>query len=264
MSGLPGVTDKKGFFQKKWAPDLFDVVGGFVALIPVGLQAWNNLNATDPKITAADRNLSYLAFAGIVIVCGKGVVKLYQNIREEQKQTEGNRLEGIEAGLEIIHSIVRHMHNFDRHQYDRLRVTLYRVAESRTNPGEKELEQIVEYVGSRDATKRKGRRFSIRCGLIGKVARSGEAQGATRETEDNEAYLRELEVEWNFTRDEAVRLSSGRNSFFAVPITYGQEVTAVVYLDSSQRHFFPDNVKRNIIVACLGLAVFINRRYYND
>lgn len=263
MKGLPGVAKPKVFFQKKWAPDLFEVIGGFVALIPVGVQTFNNLNEAGPTPSPYSKPLSYLALAGIAIVCLKGVVKLYQNIQEEQKETDGNRLDGIEGGLEIVHSFVRHMWAFDRHQHDRLRVTLYRVAESLTHQGEKELEQVVEYVGAGDAIKRKGRRFSIRCGLIGKVFRSGQPQAASRETTDEEEYLKELEVEWNFTRDEAVKLSKGRNSFFAIPITYKNEVTAVVYMDSSERNFFPDNVKKNVIFICLGLAVFINKRYYN-
>ena len=75
-----------------------------------------------------------------------------------------------------------------------LRVTVHRVTEE-----DSELEQVIDYVG---VTRPSGktRRFSIRSGVIGFAARTGETKLAER-TEDSsdEDYIRELVDQWGAT-----------------------------------------------------------------
>jgi hypothetical protein len=58
--------------------------------------------------------------------------------------------------------------------------------------GDDTLVQVLDYVGDQRGGATKGRRFSVSCGAIGKACRERQACGGARDTEDREAFIREL------------------------------------------------------------------------
>ena len=138
-----------------------------------------------------------------------------------------------------------------------LRVTVHRVTEE-----DSELEQVIDYVG---VTRPFGktRRFSIRSGVIGFAARTGETKLAER-TEDSsdEDYIRELVDQWGYTRSEAEKVSLDRKTIIAVPIQgRSGETLGVVMVDFSRTCAFDDNCLALIGRATVGFSAYIDERF---
>lgn len=118
---------------------------------------------------------------------------------------------------------------------------------------------MFDYIGGSGG---KGRRFPIGFGIVGAVIRREEPLAFSRNSGDNEAYKKELIEKYGFTKKQADEVSIDRNSWMAVPIKYaGKEITGVLYLDAKDKDFFTDEVQREVVWACGGIAVFINERY---
>ena len=140
-----------------------------------------------------------------------------------------------------------------------LRLTIYTPA--KTNNGVF-LEQVLDYV-SADSSRRKGagRSFSQHCGIIGHAYRTGEAQVASREIENQEEYVKELVTKWNYSDDQARVLDTRGWSFMAVPLKGDAGVEAILFIDSSKRNYFSKNRQDLVVSACSGIALFVNRIY---
>jgi hypothetical protein len=162
-----------------------------------------------------------------------------------------NHLNPIKASVHTLYGALRALDNErtgarddDAHWRDRLRITLHQCVGN-------ELEQVLDYVGGTGG--KAGRKFSGRSGVIGDAVVSQDSIFWQRVNKDDEDYRRELTANWGYPRNEAMELRSDRWSFAAVPLVVGEQVVAVLYLDSSDPDFFTSN-RKVIEGACQGLA----------
>lgn len=235
-----------------------------LAAVPTGWILISYLFFPNETTTKSDIVLAVIGVVGAVFTIAIAVFKMVQTKdKEKSEDLIRENYDGLHSALQVIHSLLRHKKGFDRKATDRLRITLHRIIKPKDGDGGPEhFEQLFDYVGA-NGKEGKGRTFSIRSGITGKAAREKDVFVGSRNNVDYQAYIRELITDWGYTEADAKKVSSTRNSFMAVPIKYrGQEVTGVIYLDSSEKDFFDDDsVKTLIVWACAGLAVFIDERY---
>ena len=82
-----------------------------------------------------------------------------------------------------------------------------------------------------------------------------------RQTDDYDAFIREMVSEWGYTRDEARALTEDRQAWMAVPIQGRQGAVGVVYLDTNSRDLFAPEVQVLVINGCRGIADYVDARY---
>ncbi|HEY2847954.1 MAG TPA: GAF domain-containing protein [Pyrinomonadaceae bacterium] len=260
MAGIPE-PKKKRFYHKSWFSEALGIPGALITAIPTITLFIRRVFIEDQTVSRADMWLVYVGMFGVVLLITQGLSKLAAARWKDQHEEDEDRFDGFLSALHLIHSIVRHKAGFSRSSVNRLRVTVQRIVppeKAGTSP--EELEQVLDYIGGKGGGK--GRRFSIRSGITGKAAREGEVLIGSRNNDNHEAYIQELMSVWNYTEEDAKKLSSGRNSWMAVPIKYkGHEITGVVYLDSNEKEFFNGEIRELVVWACGGLAVFIDERY---
>lgn len=131
---------------------------------------------------------------------------------------------------------------------DRLRLTLHKVVWDSQGQAPKELVQVLRYVGGRGKLHR--RRFPVRVGIIGLVARTKDGYWASAISNSTPNDYREsLVSQWGFTWDEAQERTLDRRSWMALPLLdeRGERVIGVFYADSDDENMFKDPAVRQIV-----------------
>jgi hypothetical protein len=188
-------------------------------------------------------------------------LKARKERRREQEDEQKHSPRDLNAAVHATYAGVAHRIKLSEATKARngLRICMHRVAAQ-----DEYLEQCTPYVGGKGRPP--GRRFSIRSGIIGKVALSGHPHVACRSCSDNEAFIRELATDWHYPIDEARTLTSDRQTWMGVPLKdHNDQVVAVVYFDSNQKGFFSEDVQEGIIEVCgTVLATFVRHRYLKN
>ncbi|MFM9902980.1 MAG: hypothetical protein ACKVQJ_00245 [Pyrinomonadaceae bacterium] len=259
MTGIPEPKTKH-FYHKSWFIELLSFLGALIAGLPAAAIAIGRIFYPQASTNANELALAWIGLAGVFLLIVTGVVKILQGSWKDTHEADEERYDGLRASVRLIHSLVRQYYGFDQKETEKLRVTIHRIVKPKPRRSPEELEQVIDYVGGSGGGK--GRKFSIRSGITGKAAREKDVFSASRTNADHESYIKELISLWGYTEDDARRLSATRNSWLAVPIKYSSgEVTGIVYLDSAEKDFFPDEVKKLVVWACDGVANFIDERY---
>lgn len=187
----------------------------------------------------------------LVAVVAAVVTTLKAKDDDAEATTATNQVNPIKASLHILYGTLRALDNErtgapddDRYWQDRLRITLHGCVGD-------DLLQVLDYVGGTGG--KAGRTFSGRSGVIGQAVIRQASTFSQRVSQDDDGYRRELVDDWRYPRREAMELRSDRWSFAAVPLVVGEQVVAVLYLDSSDPEFFTSN-RKVIEGACQGLA----------
>jgi hypothetical protein len=139
-----------------------------------------------------------------------------------------------------------------------LRITVHRVVGDA-------LEQIVDYVGSGD--RGAGRRLPSWAGLIGAVLADPSRRPLVFERPPDlgwESWAEYLVHTMKMPRETALRTRQDRFSFMAVPIRDPRgTVSAVVYADAAEPGFFDASAQAILLHGCVGLASWVNERYFS-
>lgn len=262
--GFPTIKPRR-IYHRSWFSEALNIPGSIVAAGSSVVLAFKKIwyPSAEPAATSGDMWLAGLAVLGAVFAIAGAIVKVVNAKRKDDADDDADRMDGLKSACHIFHSLVRHLHNFSRHDYGRLRVTLHKVVPpKKKGEAPDEYEQLLDYIGDRKRSGQ-GRKFSTSSGITGVAIRENDVFAGSRNNVDHEAYIAEMVADWGFDEKGASGLSKDRNSWLAIPIEYGGEVTAVVYLDSTDKNCFKDDVlKRQIVNAARGLAVFINERYF--
>lgn len=141
-----------------------------------------------------------------------------------------------------------------------MRLTIHRVVTRGKAVPPEELEQLFPYMGGEGNSP--GRRFSIRSGIIGLVARGRFAMVAGRECAEHEGFVAELVEDWAYTEHDARKLTPDRHAWMAVPMLSATGATvAVVYLDSRDPDFFTEPLQRQVLIICGGINNYLTEAY---
>jgi len=153
----------------------------------------------------------------------------------------------LESSLYALHAILSS--DADEANPPKLRVTIHV-----PTPNEKELEQVLDYVGDSRAGATAGRKFSVSCGIIGEAFRRKETLAATRQSADTEGYVKELIEDWGYTESDARKRDHSAMSWLAIPLESGDKkrVEGIVYCDSVDPEFFTEIRTQLAYYACVG------------
>lgn len=127
----------------------------------------------------------------------------YMKARDlDRKEDQISNPEGLRGCAHVLYAQLKFKLGVLRDDGE-IRVTVHRVTEDR----DPNLEQVIDHVGVSKPTG-KGRRFSIRTGVIGFAARTGQPKLAERsEGSSEEEYKKELVDQWGYTKEEAEHVS---------------------------------------------------------
>jgi hypothetical protein len=199
------------------------------------------------RIAGPEGVLAVLAFSA-------AIVKAILSWKEKRKTRSHTGLDGC---LFTLHSVLA---SAEAGADPGLRLTIHTPVSAKKS--ENQLEQMIDYVSS-DPKRRvgAGRRFMQQCGILGDAYRTGKVILAVREQEDYEGYIKELVEKWHYSEDQARALNPNARSFMAVPLSGEDGVEAVLYVDSTKLNYFTENRRVLVESACVGIALFIRRRY---
>ena len=202
------------------------------------------------------------AAAGVAVwLLGASALKISAAASEDKKAHPELEHEGLTAALYVLHYATSHACGLDPDEAKKqLRVTFHRVLPPIESPIE--IEQLVDYVGG--GFDGRGRKFSVRSGIAGKSARTGEIYQASRQNDDAQKYRTEMQDVWGYTASDVKKLSDDRFSWMAVPVKdeTGTHSLGVVYLDSTVKSLFEEKSRQvAVVVACTGIAAYVDRRY---
>lgn len=252
MGTIPTVKTPR-FYEKKWTVEAI-AIGPPIIL--AGIAAWSSWF----DVTKRWQGWIYMvavAWLGIASICKVAQAKTQDDV---QKYNQGH--DGLFGAVHTIYGAISTHKNFSEQHDERLRITVHTVvAANGQDSAPEELEQLLPYVGGQGGAV--GRRFSIRSGIIGKAVREKAVFAFMRQNDDYEAFVNELVKDWAYTEKDARRLRSDRKSWMAIPIFESdtKTVIAVVYLDSSDRNLFDEEVKWLAMAGCSGIALYTNKRY---
>jgi hypothetical protein len=249
---IPGVDGVK-WYRKKW---FVEFVAAFPPVLAAIAAAWKFFQ------DSSTLHLGWISVAGLAWLLVASGLKVIMASNQDKKDEPKEKHDGLRAALHVVHSTVAHACGFKPQEAEKkLRTTFHVVLNPYDAP--KELQQVVDYVGGDG--KGVGRKFSIRSGIIGKAARNRDAYAASRSGDNKEQYERELQDEWGYTAaDIATNIAKERFSWMAVPVTdkSGTHTLGVVYLDSTERDTFSgDSAKTVVVMACAGIARYVEERY---
>lgn len=247
--GIPSPKPKPWYVRATWPAVVALVVALPAGCFSIAKEAW----AVTPSPLALAAT-SATALSAVLLAVLKIFQAAYQDEAEELRDSPDN----LRGPLHVIHrTIARHKKVIDPAE-GWLRLTVHRV------DGD-ELEQAVAYVGSDDEKNGRsaGRRFSIKAGLIGRVARVKETRTFDRGPASFEDWDDYLVEQTGMDRSEAEKTRPDRRSFLGIPIA-GPDfaVRAVLYLDSGEEQFFTDKTVDLAVAGCDGLAKWIDEHYY--
>ena len=249
------IPDRKGdrWYEKK-------AVIEALATVPPVLAA-----AIGALISLSDRHeraFGWWLLAGVVWLIGASAAKVLHARAQDRERKRSDEHDGLRAALHVLFATVCRVAGIAETERTsgRLRLTIHRVVtKGKADPPE-ELEQLLPYMGGPGNPP--GRRFSIRSGIIGAVARGRFAMVAGRGCTEHEGFIEELVEEWAYTEHDARKLTPDRHAWMAVPMLSAQGATvAVVYLDSRDPGFFTEPLQRLILVICSGINTYLMEAY---
>lgn len=251
MSQIPG-PKRLRFYERKWVVEGIAVVPPLLAAL-VG--AVISLNDPDPL----KNRLGWFLLVGALWLAGASVIKVLSAYAQDRAQQLSQDYDGLQGAVQVLHAMLTKQLDLPTNDGS-LRITVHRVVLSpRAEQSPQEVEQVLAYVGGQGSGA--GRRFSIRSGITGRVARDGVPYVFTRQGNDYAAFLTEMVSEWGYTRDEATKLTRDRQTAMAVPILGQPGVIGVVYLDSNRRDLFSPEVQTLVIDGCSGIAAYVDLKY---
>lgn len=253
MPGIPSVKRPSWLVKDTW-PAVVGLVLGFLA----------NIFAIVKEAKAPTPSGWQLAALGVVLlsVLLLGVMKIAQARYKDRKEDNKSSPNDLRACLHVLHAAVAGFKGINDPGEGWLRITVHRI-DGQT------LEQAVDYVGSEepdDSNRFAGRRFDIRAGLIGRVARTGVVRNLSRPQDMNfEEWAKYLVDDFAMIQSDADKTRKDRFAFMGVPITRpgGRESRGVVYLDAGSSDFFDEQTRELVIDCCAGVARWIEERYYH-
>jgi hypothetical protein len=249
VADIPGKRSTR-LWERKWLVELIAVVPAVIAA------AFAAYNATLKPDTEALAPILWLGIGWLVVASLLKVLHAYSQDRDAKAQSEhGDLLSALNV---LVASILAEAGGTEAAD-NTVRATIHRVVPPLDKPSQ--YEQITPYVGGKGGEA--FRLFSINTGIVGKVARTGEAFALARQSSDFNAYVQELTRDWGYTPAEAKQLTSDTMSSMAVPV-YSKErqVRAVVYIDSTRKNLFTtDEQKAVVAVGVKGIAAYFERRY---
>ena len=190
----------------------------------------------------------WLTAVGAAIVCILAIGKAIISFRKNLSQKSLHELEGC---LHTLHAMI---HKENTHAWITLHVPIEK--------GQR-FEQLLDYVSNDSSySYGVGRKFAAQSGVIGAALNVKDAALAVRQNNDYEAYIRELKAHWAYTDADARKINPATMSAFAAPLTnYHGDVGCVLYCGSTDRDLFTPEVIALIGKACIGIALFIGKRY---
>jgi hypothetical protein len=229
------------------------LIGVGIVLFAGSAALVKELNVTPPSVTLVAL-YSFGLMAGLLL----GVLNV---LRAHYKDRRQDRRESPEDLRGCLHVIVRTMCGYKgvTNPTDGwLRITVHRVVGQ-------ELEQIVDYVGSGD--RGSGRRFPSGAGLIGAVLNDVSGRPLLFERPRDLAWdpwVEYLVHTMKMPRQKALQTRRDRFSCMAVPIRDPRgAIAAIVYADAAEPGFFDSSAQAILLHGCVGLASWVNERYFS-
>lgn len=185
-------------------------------------------------------------------VCLLAIVRATLAFRIEAKKTSLHELQGC---LLTIHALLVETDDPDEEKRAGLRLTVHVPIDAH------HLEQVLDYVGDARRGRTAGRRFLMESGIAGMVYRSGDAFLGKRESDDYEAYIRELVEQWHYGEADARKLDPAAKTWLAIPIQRGSNIEGILYADACEREFFTEARQDILMRATVGVARFVAQRY---
>lgn len=254
MGHIPGPKTLR-LYEREW---FIELVTSVPTLITATGSAVININDAEP----VKYYVGWSVVVSLIFLVIGTTLKILRGRSKDKEQQSKNSYDGLLGALHGVYGHLKAHLGLTDTETDRkrLRVTLHRViSPTRLGSAPDELEQLLPYLGGRGGPA--GRRYSTRSGLVGLAVRDQSIIVAQRQNADYEAFLRELVQEWSYTPEEARALTLDRQAWMAVPIPGASGIVAVVYLDSDQRDFFTPELQQLIVLACQGVASYIDARY---
>lgn len=246
--GIPGVN------RRPWhARAVFGSLAGIAVILVAGTAA------VVKESTAAKPNGYLLLLYSCGLIGGVTVGTLnvsrarFKDAREDKKDSPDD----LRACLHVVLQMMCGYRGVVIPEDGWMRMTVYRVHRG-------ELEQIVDYVGSADGGA--GRRLPMTAGLIGAVLTDTARRPLVFERPPAwapERWVDYLVETLKMPRAKAAAARPDRFSFLAVAIRdpHGA-VAAVVYADAAEPGFFDSTAQAIVIRGCVGLAHWVNERYF--
>ncbi|WP_394824763.1 GAF domain-containing protein [Pendulispora albinea] len=259
--GLPATSGRPWYVKETWpalAALFFAIVSGGFALVNEIYGLGQPNNPGQPSGHGRSIQIAVL-IVQIASASALGLLKLaqsnYKDKIDEKKETPSD----LRGPLHVLHRVIAKQKRRENPEEGWLRITVHRVYKN--TKGEEELEQSVDYVGSKDGGA--GRTFSAKSGLIGRVARLKEPRKFERVSGMSyDDWITYCVEHLGMTHEDARKTRDKRFSFIGVPISSGEKVRAVVYADSSEMQFFDEATTDLVLIGCAGLASFIDEHYY--
>lgn len=245
---IPGL-DKASWARKKWFVELVSTAPPIIAAIVLAVRTWET-----------DLELGITLAVGAVWLVLASALKVAHAREQDKDAALRQDHDGLLAAINVLQATTCQVCKLTAGGAldPSLRVTIHRVVPPLDRP--EMIEQIVPYVGGKGGGA--GRKFSIRSGITGAAIRNKSVYTSSRVSTDEEAYVTELMAEWSYTEHDARAVSKDRHSSMAVPLSNGQQVVGVVYLDSDKRDLFAKaEIQEAIIVACSGINRYVDERY---
>ncbi len=252
----------------KWLPEAVGALPVFAGALVTALRlAWDRNAATDPAHAPA-LWLIILAFGVAMWALLAGAVKVYFAVADSADARKAHQAIDVYAACQVLHDLLAaNLDVNDEVEPEAIRVTVYRVT-STSNGSPTELERAIPYAVARGGkSKPPGTRILASCGIIGRAARTGDAQISDRVAATVEDFRKDLIAQWGFDEEQAKSVDDSRYSWMAVPIKNETKgvFDAVVYLDSSRRLAFSEQICETIVYpACSAIALCIEREYGHD
>lgn len=240
--------------RESWARWIFghaffyDLVIAALAIVPGVVGGWKFL---------ADESTRDVGYFCISVAIVAGIVAIAKVVALWIVKAQEQSVHSLEGCLHALHGIL--VANHQKGQKDpQLRLTIH------VPKGEKELQQLINYVGDQRKPNTVGRVFSVHGGIIGFVYRTRKYSVARRKNENYELYVQELVDTWGYIESDARKLDIYARAWMAVPLFNqldSNKIEGIVYLDATDSEFFTDNQEKAVLSACAGIAKFVAQCY---
>jgi hypothetical protein len=241
MVTVPG-PKKMGLLEREAPTALVTGIGSVITGAATAFKAFGEVTSN---------LLRGLALASVGLATLGLLFKVHQARKKDAKEENLDGPLEITSALYLVHTMV-----CGAAPNTKVRVTLHAVV------GES-LVQCVPYVGGIGGAA--GRKFDIRSGVIGSVARSGDVVLTRRTSTDHEAFVREMMTAHSMTEKEARDLDPSRFAWYGIPLFADekpdQKPVAVLFFDSDQADAFTNDVQAVACTAAKGLALYIRKHY---
>ena len=204
-------------------------------------------------LAAGRRGAAWLAAGCAVATCALTVARAGATWSKQARRESLHELRGC---LMTLHALLVETDRPEEEARTGLRLTVH--VPSRDN---RELLQVLDYVGDARGGRTAGRRLPIHCGIAGHVYRTGDAYHARREDGDYEDYVRDLVTQWAYTETQARKVDPASMSWMAVPLGTGKRMEGILYLDARDPDFFTEGRQDLILRAAVGVARYVAERY---